>query len=82
MDEIFFSQLLNNLQPLPVYSLKLYSRLMTGGSNERERHWLFRFGEGERTYNKGSVKRTRKIERECTVGRERNPPPKWFSWYD
>lgn len=36
MGEIFFSQLLNNLQTLPVYSLKLYSRLKTS-DREREK---------------------------------------------
>lgn len=36
--EIFFSQLLNNLQTLPVYSLKLYSRpRMSDRERKRER---------------------------------------------
>lgn len=38
MGEIFFSQLLNNLQTLPVYSLKLYSRPKRSDQEiERER---------------------------------------------
>lgn len=50
MGEIFFSQLLNNLQTLPVYSLKLYSRPKRNDkeretSNERERSRRTAFGQ-------------------------------------
>lgn len=43
MGEIFFSQLLNNLQTLPVYSLKLYSRPKRNDQErerKRERHQM------------------------------------------
>lgn len=52
-DQRFFSQLLNNLQTLPVHSLRLYSRQTTrveGGRGEEEK-------KEDRLFGKTAVKR-------------------------
>lgn len=62
----FFSQLLNNLQTLPMYSLRLYSRQTTRGGGEERGGRVLSNGEGEkkkdRLFGKTAVRRGKEKE--------------------